>query len=336
MSVQFSNFIKILGRGKRGARSLTKEEAQLAMEMLLRGEALPEQEGAFWMLIRIREETVEETIGFTRAVRAYLKSQKTVPIRVDIDWPAYAGKRNELPWFLLSALALANAGYRIVMHGHSFKGEGRLYVDEVVKALALPYLSPQDVSAFKDILERNNFLYLPLQSISPSLARMMDLKSVLGLRSPVNTVVRMMNPFHAEHSVHGVFHKGYDDLHAQACLGLGDSSVLIFRGGNGEAEVNPERDVTLAKVKSGTLAWQNWQRIELDHTRNKQNLSLSRMIEHWTGDKTDPFGEKAVLQTLASVLGLMHNLDDHHECLNLAKQVWHGRQQDYLRYLKAM
>lgn len=336
MSEFFTRFVQILGRGKKGSRPLTAEEAQIAMTMMLHGEAAPEQVGAFWMLIRIREETVEETLGFTRAVRAYLKSQKQITAKVDIDWPAYAGKRNELPWFLLSALALADAGYKVVMHGHSFKGEDRIYVDEVVKSLGLAYVPKTDADRIDDYLTHHNFLYVPLEVVNQRLAQMMDLKLTLGLRSPVNTVVRMMNPFQAAHSVHGVFHKGYDDLHAHTCLQLNDPSVLIFRGGNGEAEVNPERDVTLAKVKNATLHWEQWRRIEQDHTRNKGNLSLRRMIEQWTGEMNDPFGEKAVLQTLASVLGLIHDEDDHIYCLNLAQKIWDERHRDFLRYWKAM
>ena len=336
MSEFFSRFVQILGRGKKGSRPLTAEEAQMAMTMMLHGEAAPEQIGAFWMLIRIREETVEETVGFTRAVRAFLKVQNPAPSKVDIDWPAYAGKRNELPWFLLAALTLADAGYKVVMHGHSFKGEDRIYVEEIVKSLGLPYVPKTEAGRVNSYLQHHNFLYVPLEVVNQCLAQMMDLKLSLGLRSPVNTVVRMMNPFQAAHSVHGVFHKGYDDLHAHSCLQLNDPSVLIFRGGNGEAEVNPEREVTLAKVKNSRLHWQQWHRIEQEHTRNKSNLSLRRMIEHWTGESSDPFGEKAVLQTLASVLGLIHDQDDQIYCLNLAQKLWNGRQRDYLRYGKAI
>ena len=325
MSDAFMKFIKILGRGKNGARTLTTEEAYEAMSMMLLGDVAPEQEGAFWMLIRIREETVEETVGFTHAVRAHLGS---ADFKVDLDWPAYAGKRKELPWFLLSALALSNAGYKVVMHGHSFADEDRLYVDEIIEALALPQASCFEDMSVKAL--KYGFVYMSLQAIDRRLASMMNLKQVLGLRSPINTVVRMMNPFQAEHSVHGVFHKGYDDLHAQACLKLGDKSVLVFRGGNGEAEVNPERDVVLSRVQNGELSLDEWPRIERQHTRNKEDLSLGRLTAHWSGEQVDAFGEKAVLQTLASVLGLIHSKREHEECLAMAHDIWHQRDKGFL------
>lgn len=323
MSLAFTQFIKILGRGSKGARSLTVEEARTAMSMMLIGDAAPEQIGAFWMLIRIREETIDETVGFTQAVRSYLQTNKASD-SVDLDWPAYAGKRNELPWFLLAALALADSGIKVLMHGHSFEAEERLYVDEVISALALPVcLSKRAVTT---ALQEHHFAYMPLSSISPKLAQMMDLKYTLGLRSPVNTIVRMMNPLNAAHSVHGVFHKGYDELHVTSSERLGDPSVLVFRGGNGEVEVNPERDVTLAKRQSQKVTWETWPKAEHTHKRLKNNLEFSRLINHWRGEEVDPFGEQAVRQTLASVAGLVFHKSDHQECLKLADQIWSKRQ----------
>ena len=59
MSNAFTQYVKILGRGKKGSRTLTTDEAYQAMSLILSGNVEPEQLGAFWMLIRIREETVD-------------------------------------------------------------------------------------------------------------------------------------------------------------------------------------------------------------------------------------------------------------------------------------
>ncbi|MEP4123617.1 MAG: glycosyl transferase family protein, partial [Lentilitoribacter sp.] len=322
-----TQYVKILGRGKKGARSLTVEEAEQAMSLMLSGKVAPEQSGAFWMLIRIREETVEETVGFTKATRDYLSKKETLGIKVDLDWPAYAGKRNELPWFLLAALALANTGVNIVMHGHTFEGENRLYVEQAIVQLGFAVCHSR--AELKQELEVRCFAYMPLAEVDKSLGGMMDLKYILGLRSPVNTVVRMMNPFSADHSVHGVFHRGYDQLHLSACEQLGDASVLVFRGGNGEAEVNPERDVTLGKWQNGVASWSDWPKAEKEHKRLKDNLDLSRLTDHWRGDQLDQFGEQAVRQTIASVAGLLYGVSSHEECLVLADEIWTRRDKMY-------
>ncbi|MDH5410445.1 MAG: glycosyl transferase, partial [Alphaproteobacteria bacterium] len=59
----FAQYVRILGRGKALTRSLTIEEAEAAMDMILRGEVLPEQLGAFLMLLRVKEEDGQEIAG---------------------------------------------------------------------------------------------------------------------------------------------------------------------------------------------------------------------------------------------------------------------------------
>jgi len=331
MSNAFTQYVRILGRGKKGSRSLTTEEADHAMSLILNGKVEPEQLGAFWMLIRIREETVEETVGFTEATRQFLSEKDPLEFKVDLDWPAYAGKRNELPWFLLAALALANYGQKVVMHGHAFEGEERIFVDEAIKRLGLSIShTRQEV---KQKVDETGFAYISLENIDSTLSDMMNLKYTLGLRSPVNTVVRMMNPFQADHSVHGVFHRGYDVLHISACEQLNDPSVLVFRGGNGEAEVNPEREVTLWKWQKGVASWTSWPKAEKEHKRLKHNLDLTRLTDHWSGLEIDQFGEQAVRQTLASVAGLMFGIASHEECLSLADDIWSKRDKSWISKL---
>ena len=60
MQQPFSEYIKIIGKGQKGGRSLTRDEAYHAMKMVLANEVTGDQRGAFLMLLRTREETPEE------------------------------------------------------------------------------------------------------------------------------------------------------------------------------------------------------------------------------------------------------------------------------------
>ncbi len=94
----FAEFIKILGKGKKGSRPLTQDEAYTAMSMILTDKVEPIQLGAFLMLMRVKEETAEELAGFVQAARDTFN----IPahkIQIDLDWSSYAGKRRHLPWF---------------------------------------------------------------------------------------------------------------------------------------------------------------------------------------------------------------------------------------------
>ena len=60
----FAQYVRILGKGKTGSRSLSYEEAYQAFSMILKDEVLDVQLGAFLMLLRVKEESVDE-LGYS-------------------------------------------------------------------------------------------------------------------------------------------------------------------------------------------------------------------------------------------------------------------------------
>ncbi|HBG83866.1 MAG TPA: glycosyl transferase, partial [Acinetobacter radioresistens] len=139
----FAQYVRIIGKGKNGARSLTYEEAYQAFSMILKQEVLDVQLGAFLMLLRVKEESVDELAGFVQATRDQLNF---APLSVDLDWSSYAGKRKHYPWFLLAALTLAQSGYKVFMHGASGHTLNRLYTEQVLEYLGYSICqSEQDV-----------------------------------------------------------------------------------------------------------------------------------------------------------------------------------------------
>ncbi|KTF07141.1 protein containing Glycosyl transferase, family 3 [marine sediment metagenome] len=65
--------------GQKGGRSLTRDEAYHAMKMVLANEVTGDQRGAFLMLLRTREETPEEVIGFVDACRELIEPEVKNP-----------------------------------------------------------------------------------------------------------------------------------------------------------------------------------------------------------------------------------------------------------------
>ncbi len=157
--------------------------------MILDGRVEDAQLGAFLMLLRHKEESSEELAGFTEAVRERLQ----VPsLRVDLDWPSYAGKKRHLPWYLLAAKCLAGHGVRILMHGGGAHTAGRLYSEQLLAALEIPLC--HDWLQVEQALERGHLAFIPLGAWMPVLQRMIDLRNTLGLRSPIHSLVRLLNP----------------------------------------------------------------------------------------------------------------------------------------------
>ena len=214
----FARYVRILGKGKTGTRSLSESEAQEAFRMILRGEVDPLQLGAFLMLLRVKEESPEELAGFVRACR----EERVAPpegLAADLDWSSYAGKRHQHPWFLLAVLLLADAGYRIFLHGADGHTQGRLYTEDAMRQLGLPVAN--DWSDVGRQLDQFHISYLPLRHLCLPLHQMMQLRPLLGLRSPVNTLARLLNPLASPCSLQSVFHPAYAELHQRADFLLG-------------------------------------------------------------------------------------------------------------------
>lgn len=239
-------YIHALGSGPGRARSLTGAEAEDAMRQILSGKADPHAIGALLMLMRYRGETPDEIAGFTRAARAGLPE---LP-HVDLDWPSYAaGRTRGLPWFLLAAKEVAASGKRVLIHGwNSHQSDGA----DVRSALPLVGIArAENLEDAARLLDRDRIAYLPLETFAPRLLDLLRLRQVLGLRSCVNTVCRLLNPAQASSAVQGVFHPPYLALQQAACALLGQPYLCILKGGGGEFERNPSKPVTLWRLLDG-------------------------------------------------------------------------------------
>jgi anthranilate phosphoribosyltransferase len=190
--------------------------------MVLRGEADPHQVGAFLMLLRFRGEDAGEIAGMVEAARERIAGWNGS--RVDLDWPSYgAGRTRGAPWFLLAALALARAGAAVLMHGTNEYSAG-ISVAAGLQALGCNV---------------DGFAYVPLAALSPAMNDLLQMRRLFGLRSPVNTVARLLNPGNAPSSVDGVFHPPYLAVHLGVAELLEQPRLFVLKGGGGEAERAP-------------------------------------------------------------------------------------------------
>ncbi len=325
----FSRFVAILGRGKTKQRHLTLEESREAMSMILRGEALPEQIGAFLMLLRLKEEAPEEIAGFTLGARETFDLPENIP-EVDLDWSSYAGKRIQLPWFLLSVLALSNAGYRVFMHGTEGHTPGRVYTSEALARLGFP--SAASLQEAADHINARNFAYVPLEVLSPRLREMIDLRPILGLRSPVHSFSRMLNPFNAPTMMQGIFHRGFMDIHAGAAQILGQPRMAVFRGEGGEIERRPNKPtVVWTTLGDAAPSSETWPALLADpHQQADENMQINDLIDMWRGTADNPYAEASITGTLAITLRTMGKADSIEEAQAQAEHLWAARDKDYL------
>jgi anthranilate phosphoribosyltransferase len=119
MSEQFRGLIKKVGSGTHTTQDLTREEAALAMGLMLRQVATPCQIGAFLIAQRIKRPTGDELAGMFDAYAEIGPS--LAPIAA--DYPVmvmgipYDGRSRTAPLGPLVALVLAGLGVPVLHHG---------------------------------------------------------------------------------------------------------------------------------------------------------------------------------------------------------------------------
>lgn len=318
----FAPFVRILGKGKSGSRSLSRDEAREAFGMVLRSEVEDVQLGAFLMLLRVKEETGEELAGFVDACREEMIAPPS-GLCADLDWSSYAGKKHQHPWFILSILLLAESGYRVLIHGADGHTPQRLYTEPAMCALGLPVASSWTEASTQ--LDDHNVSYLPLRHFCQPLHDLIQLRPLLGLRSPVNTLTRMLNPLRAPASIQSIFHPAYADLHQQADQLLGQPAAIVFKGDSGEVEIKPQADTRVHLLVGATRTQQQLPRVLGARAAPVDTLSVEPLRALWRGQSDEAYGTSAVLGTTALALMLLDPQRDIDTARQLAQSLWRKR-----------
>ena len=324
---RFASYVRILGKGKSGSRSLTRAEAREAFGMIIRGETREVQVGAFLMLLRVKEETGDELAGFVEACREEM-IQPTGEIQAELDWSSYAGKKHQHPWFILSILLLAEAGHRVFVHGADGHTPGRLYTEQALRELGLPVAAHWE--QVEQQLDSGSFSYLPLRHFCQPLNGLVQLRPLLGLRSPVNTLTRMLNPLRAPCSIQSIFHPAYAALHQQTDRLLAQPSALVFKGDSGEVEVKPQADTRLYRLLDDTSSEQVLPRALSGRVQSVVSPSAKPLRELWRGSCDNEYGDLAVQSTAALALTLLKPGIDYPQASQLALRMWKDRDKQRL------
>ncbi len=323
----FAIYVRALGRGATLSRPLEEHEAYRAMRLIIEGRVEAIQLGAFLMLLRYRGETPEELAGFVRAAREAMERPAETPA-VDLDWPSYADRHKQLPWFVLAALLLAGNGVRVLMHGIAGHTQGFAPTPAALASLGVDACDSLADAALR--LDRDNFAYVTLERFCPALDRLFDLRPLLGLRSPVNTLARELNPFAAPYQLQGVFHPNYRPLHQQTAQLLGQPHSAVFKGGGGEIQRNPEKPCRVATLADGVSSEDELPALTPDarYPWRDETAEIGRIAALWRGDYEAPVPAAAVTGTAALALRLMGRADSIGAAEAMAQAMWAARPRD--------
>ena len=251
-------YIKEIGRGKDGARALSREQAADLFGQVLDGKVTDLEVGAFCLAMRIKGETPSEMAGFLDATRQRMQLLPAASKLPTVVLPSYNGAR-KLPLLTpLLALLLAREGLPVLIHGTATESS-RIFVSEVLEALEI-----RAQAAITSIAD-GELAFIPTEVMCPALKRLLDVRRVVGLRNPAHSLVKIMNPCVGPSLVISSYtHPEYAVSMAQTFELVGANAILL-RGTEGEvvadarripqmeAFINGQRTL-LQEAQSGTLA----------------------------------------------------------------------------------
>jgi len=242
-------YIKEIGRGKEGARSLDQDQAYDLMCQVLDGRVTDLEIGAFAIAMRIKGESVAELAGFLQAVHERCIAVR--PERPTVVLPSYNGARRLPNLTALLALMLAQEGVPVLVHG-PLRDPGRVTTAEVFHDLGLPLA--RTAAEIDDAWSRREPVFVQTESLCPPLARLLEARWTIGLRNPGHTVAKLMAPLRGVASLRVVnhTHPEYGTLLAEF-LAHTHADAVLMRGTEGEPVADPRRAPRLDVYVDGTL-----------------------------------------------------------------------------------
>ena len=230
--MSISHYIKEIGRGKDGARNLSREQATDLLGQVLDGTVTDLEIGGFCLAMRIKGETPDEMAGFLDAVHQRLAlvpaSGPTVVL------PSYNGARKLPVLTPLLALLLAREGISVLIHGTPTESS------RVVSADVLALLGVAPLTAIAP-LAPGHIAFAPTELLCPALKRLLDVRRAVGLRNPAHSLVKLMNPVAGKALVISSYTHPEYAISMAATFERVQGNALLLRGTEGEGVADPRR-----------------------------------------------------------------------------------------------
>jgi anthranilate phosphoribosyltransferase len=239
------HYIKEIGRGKEGARPLTREQAADLFGQVLDGTVTDLEIGAFCLAMRIKGETAQEMAGFLDATHQRLH---TLPAsaKPTIVIPSYNGARKLPVLTPLLALLLAREGLPVLVHGTATESR-RVYTSEVLLALSIT------AQVAIESIAPGSVAFVGTDLLHAGLQRLLDVRRAVNLRNSAHSLVKLMNPVQGKSLlVTSYTHPEYAVSMAET-LALTGGNALLLRGTEGEAVADARRTPTMQGFINGKV-----------------------------------------------------------------------------------
>ncbi len=224
-------------------QTLSQERAETVMGHLMDGELSQMQAAALLAALRTRGETVDEVVGFARAMR---ERAVKVPVRVEgplLDTCGTGGTGvDTFNISTASLFVLASGGVRVAKHGN--RGVTRKSgAADVLEALGARLEATPERLA--ESIEQVGLAFIFAKAHHPAMKFVAPIRADLKARTVFNSLGPLTNPAGANRQLLGVYDPTLTEPLALVLAGLGTERALVVHGdGIDELTVCGETRVT--------------------------------------------------------------------------------------------
>lgn len=249
--MSYAHYIKEIGRGAKGSRELSPEDARQLYAAMLDG-GVPDLElGAILLALRMKTESLSELLGFHQALSERVARLRPPGGRArSVVIPTYNGARGQPNLMPLVALLLQRLGVPVLVHG-TLEGNGRVSSAAVFRELGV--LPCATLTQAQDRLDRNGLAFVSTALLSPGLASLLALRQRLGVRNSAHTLAKILDPFGGDGlRLVCMTHPDYLQRMRELFLATGERA-LVMRGTEGEAYANPNKRPRIELYRDGAV-----------------------------------------------------------------------------------
>jgi anthranilate phosphoribosyltransferase len=235
--MSITSFLKVIGRGSKGASNLDRDQAKEVFAQILGGNVSDLELGAFCIAMRIKGESASELMGFMDALEPHLHLLNP-GTRPTIILPSYNGARKQANLTPLLAGMLSAIGFIVLVQGVE-KDQTRVTSYAIFESLGWPILN--SANAFGSLLSLNTPIFCPLSVISPALQKLLDVREQIGLRNTGHVLAKLINPTTQNPwQVSNYTHPEYPEK-LREYFQLRSANAILMRGSEGEPTASLQR-----------------------------------------------------------------------------------------------
>jgi anthranilate phosphoribosyltransferase len=238
----------LIGQAATGA-ALTREQAAVAFDLMMSGEATPSQMGGLLMALRVRGETVEEITGAVAAMRSKMLPVTAPPDAIDVVGTGgdASGSYNIST---CAAFIVAGAGVPVAKHGNRALSS-RSGSADVLAALGVRIDIPPDHISRCIAQAGIGFMFAPAHH--PAMRHVGPTRVELGTRTIFNLLGPLSNPAGVKRQMVGVFSRQWVEPLAHVLKNLGSERALVVHGSDGLDEITTSGPTAAASLANGEV-----------------------------------------------------------------------------------